>query len=209
MFNSNELQKEEIKRNLTAFNYWLQDSGDLLYRKRNTDGKFSEWKLSLSPFSSPFEDGAEYIINDELVEFRKALAEGKTIQYNPLLNYHNRWDNITGTHNSVLSATKDNYRFLPEVEFKIGDWIRNNSSGTVFKYTKNMLQPDETCCEIWEPKVGEWCWFYDRINETPKLRKLFHPVGYDDHGYFYTADNSPWIYCEPFIGELPTNLKSN
>ena len=62
---------------------------------------------------------------------------------------------------------------------------------------------------LWQPKEGEWCWFQwaqPKTDSTPHLRK-FKSVS--DNGFYFEADNGMWYdFCEPFIGQLPTTLKS-
>ena len=66
----------------------------------------------------------KFIINDEFVEFRKALAEGKTIQmYCKYDDVPPFWDDMTEVIKSIgFVMTKDNYRIKPEEpKFKVGD----------------------------------------------------------------------------------------
>jgi hypothetical protein len=56
--------------------------------------------------------------------------------------------------------------------------------------------------EAWQPKPGEWCWFWDRDYVKPSLDK-FEAMD----GEFFQAELHKWEYCAPFIGELPPHLK--
>ena len=60
----------------------------------------------------------------------------------------------------------------------------------------------------WEPQFLEWCWFYNSHKKTPKLAKF---RDYDSTlRILYRTTKGKWYkYCEPFIGELPTNLKED
>ena len=63
--------------------------------------------------------------------------------------------------------------------------------------------------ELWQPKVGEWCWFWNRDKPNkPKLKQLYS-INYehDVHWTYKTIDCKTYQHCEPFIGQLPTNLK--
>ena len=62
--------------------------------------------------------------------------------------------------------------------------------------------------KLWQPQVGEWCWFKDEKNTIGSLIQL---VGIEKDGTYYgysscgMPDKAPCV--EPFIGELPTFLK--
>ena len=63
---------------------------------------------------------------------------------------------------------------------------------------------------LWQPKEGEWCWFFDNKREIPKLGKLKHKT--DNQYVAYMTLNASmsvqyFKFCEPFIGQLPTTLK--
>ena len=67
-----------------------------------------------------------YVINDEFCEFRKALAEGKSIQM--LCRYDKMepiWDDMTEVIKSIgFVDVKENYRIKQEEpKFKVGDWV--------------------------------------------------------------------------------------
>lgn len=54
----------------------------------------------------------------------------------------------------------------------------------------------------WEPKPGEWCWFWDKCNRA--FLSKFN--GIKDR-YFVDSDNYYWNHCAQFKGELPEHLK--
>jgi hypothetical protein len=55
-------------------------------------------------------------------------------------------------------------------------------------------------CTIWQPKEGDWCWFYKGYpsNEVPVLNQFSHK----DYQY-HTKQKGCYNHCEPFIGILP------
>lgn len=56
--------------------------------------------------------------------------------------------------------------------------------------------------EKWQPKPGEWCWFwYD--GTTIGVLDKFQCA---ESGRYFTS-KVPWPNCAPFIGELPEHLK--
>ena len=60
-------------------------------------------------------------------------------------------------------------------------------------------------CKPWQPKVDEWCWFWDITDSTPSLGQFKqYRKGY----YCSTAfGGSMCEYSEPFFGELPSFFK--
>ena len=113
-------------------------------------------------------------------------------------------------------------------QLKVGDWVRS----TKYKHLKpikiksiyksntrpgilglrsggSVLYSDEV--KLWIPEQGEWCWFMNK-DRIPTLSQFveFHE---DINKYFATYPNKPnsfgayYTKCEPFIGELPSDLK--
>ena len=94
---------------------------------------FNAGKLQAKFVNDPWEEAPEgifsfttinfiLVIEDEYVELRKALAEGKTIQmhckYDGVTPI---WDDMTEVIKSIgFVMTKDNYRVKPEPKFKVG-----------------------------------------------------------------------------------------
>ena len=97
--------------------------------------------------------------------------------------------------------------------FKPGDWVNIPSL-----YTDPVQYRSDLChlgLELWQPKPNEWCWFWNK--SFPKRQLL--PFRSYFKGSFYSTEYGVTIfnevlckcnyfdYCEPFIGQLPTNLK--
>ena len=101
--------------------------------------------------------------------------------------------------------------------FKPGDWVRhiafkskhkcisinNGEFDNKVSVTNSPSFDNEFMIdyELWQPKVGEWCWFWNQSDINLSISP--HIGQYGNLSYsleFY--DN-----CEPFIGKLPTNLK--
>lgn len=71
-------------------------------------------------------------------------------------------------------------------------------------------------CELWEPKPGEWCWFWDDDMRIPLLDNfVYNKV--DNVVTFTELDSKPYIanisdkayqYCEPFLGTLPSTVNT-
>lgn len=164
-----------------------------------------------------------YVLNDSYSTYRKAQAEGKTIQFKP-----SRDSDFKDINMSLDSYVKEyphfsvsRYRIKSEEpEFKVGDWVRNSicrsDIGKVLEFTDEdypktvCLTHNEHCFlrwEHWKPQSEEWCWntvfgLVKVIGETTEAGK---PC--------YLCWN-PWkkleqklSNLEPFIGELPSHLK--
>ncbi len=85
--------------------------------------------------------------------------------------------------------------------FKPGDWVDIPSLNT-----KPVQYRSDLChlgLELWQPKVGEWCWFWDE-NYTTAILAKFENIS---NGLFVEHHGNIFEYCEPFIGQLPTHLK--
>ena len=103
------MNKTLILQYKVEFDCWL-NGGKLLYKNKDLDVWFgigeAVWGLSTS-------DVRTIIINDEYVEFRKALAEVKTVEFkHPQVNF-NDWEIVTSDHifQSVIPGRE--YRIRP------------------------------------------------------------------------------------------------
>ena len=191
---------------------WISDPNDgdtsyTLWYKVGEEG----WDIN-KVFSYTLDyDNLQIIMDDSYSIYRKALAEGKIIQF----HYTNstigldEWQDI---NNLAFLHSTDLYRIKPEEpKFKIGDWVRNNSSNVTFKYTTGMLKPDPFCCEHWQPQPDDYAWFYDYEKYTPTFGKFIQVE--NDKYLAEIADGKgslrlvAFTYCEPFLGTLPTFLK--
>jgi len=105
--------------------------------------------------------------------------------------------------------------------FKVGDWCyHENSIKQIDFIDEDTICGDESImisftnnsygytsdCELWQPKEGEWCWFYSELNERPYIDKFITMKG-DYYKTLWWNDN--FQFCEPFIGELPSFLKES
>ena len=221
------MNKELIKTYKAEFDHWL-NGGTLLYRHFDyIKQKFTAWEKCNMEF--PWKTSGIYapsciIINDEYVEFRKALAEGKTVQYNfgnygiNRKDFPNEWKDLDQSIGILADrACPENYRIKPEEpKFKVGDWVRSEEYGVIQltpknvdrynKYTDTHIKGSGVYAELWQPKKGDWCWFWDEILKNPMLLQFerFCSTGF----YKYETNNKlNYQYCEPFLGQLPTNLQ--
>ena len=104
--------------------------------------------------------------------------------------------------------------------FKVGGWVRNTWLGTVKQYSYSDKAYDDKYngtaneskhWEHWQPKPGEWCWFYDDGCRFPILAKFkkakIKKYGKDEALEYKGSQTGYYSKCEPFIGELPNFIK--
>ena len=106
------MNKELIKMYFKEFEHWLNDG------KLQAKFVYDNWIEAPKDVFSFTMVNFILVIDDEYVEFRKALAEGKTIQmycsYDGVTPF---WDDMTEVIKSIgFVMTKENYRIKPEVE---------------------------------------------------------------------------------------------
>jgi len=218
------MNKELILKYKTEFDHWLNDKEVLACPIKN---KLNGYAVDWQPIDKNAlwdNENIAYIINDEYVEFRKALSEGKTVQYNfgnyglNKKDFPNTWKDIDLSI-GILSdrAHPNNYRIKPEEpKFKVSDWIRQGNFTIKVHRVESDYYYDKYSNSIsvekaikWQPKPGEWCWFMQK-DRIPVLSQLQE---FSDGKYFATYPNGSkalgayYKYCEPFFGELPSHLK--
>ena len=150
------------------------------------------------------------IIDDQYVEFRKALVDGKTIEE----RYYTPTDHW-GKHLSGFAVSPKMLRIKPkESEFKIGDWITVNGPTGPFTECISGIADDtytlsgtnicyKSQASKWEPKEGEVCIFWDIGNMGAVITKLMYIMSTGT----YRTEHSYWDNCMPFTGALPPHIK--
>ena len=211
------MNKELINKYKHEFDHWLNEGSVLI----NSD-------LGWCPIATEFTWGcnisvnALFIINDEYVELRKALAEGKTIQLNEAEKFadSNRgWVDLSckSLGKSTHLFPVNYYRIKPdEPKFKVGDFVRyihttypraleiNNINGGRYYFINSEMSCLEHELEPWTPIKGEWCWFYDKASNGYSCLGQFKE--YNGRCFISTTGTS-WNFCEPFLNSRPSYLK--
>lgn len=134
----------------------------------------------------------------------------------------------SGGHLS-FDRQKEQLKKISRPELKIGDWVKsyyyNANEEECFKVLKVKYVDEEVIeyfdttlyqyfsnnpkIELWEPKIGEWCWFIS-VHDTFELMKfagMLSEKRYQAetiHGGIYNYSR-----CEPFVGKLPTYIQEN
>ena len=213
------MDKELIKKYKQEFEHWLA-GGELLFMPEDKQTWFNtliseiDWSIK-----------GIYVINDNYVQLRIALAEGKTIQVykcikesvsNPSLDIYG-WKDLK-KFKPTIDCTVANYRIKPEEpKFKVGDWVVEIHSTTKaqvlelfgnqirvkFCYPDAIITTDSSDFIPWIPKEGDWCWFWDSGN-FPELRQFKRLL---ISNKYQSSQTLTYDYCEPFLGKLPTTLK--
>lgn len=196
------MNKALINKYKAEFDHWL--AGGSIQHKPAYIGH-SRWIKSPTDYSWTSGDYI-LVIDDEYVEFRKALAEGKTIEGN--VNWkksYDYWKEIRADKEDVLTAWKPNcLRIKPdEPVFKVGDWIRSASAG-VFQ-CKSQVSLDNSNGAFgdwkhWQPQPGEYVFAWSdflALYVLTKVLSVFETHIQGPGGTSYT------VY-QPFIGTLPS-----
>jgi len=95
-------------------------------------------------------------------------------------------------------------------QFKIGDWVRCLEDNDIIQLCESFAsQLNENCqdCIIWQPKPNEPVWLYndDETLEDLVLARFSNKVGNYYSGFTMNGQElSDYLYCQPFIGMLPT-----
>ena len=217
------MNKELIKKYKTEFDHWL--NGGKVISKYTLTPTWSScqsediWRIPDKNISKVL-----IVIDDEYVEFRKALAEGKTLQYNfgnfgtDKKDFPDSWKDLDLSIGILADrACPENYRTKPEEpKFKVGDWVRDLRDNSVFQinsvnFNLNLSITNGVYIH-WQPKKGEWCWFSIK-NRIPTIGQFLSIETDGNRKYSATFPNTPhpfityYDYCEPFLGQLPTNIQ--
>ena len=93
---------------------------------------------------------------------------------------------------------------MKEYKYKSGTILRNKISNEISTVESNTNMISEHVWEIWSPKQGEWCWFYDDELNFPLDFVLDKFDRMNRFNQYVTHHGDEWFdYCKPFIGELP------
>jgi len=210
------MNKELIQKYPNEFNHFLK-GGNLWFNSSMWQKLSTNSDLAFNWYYP--EKIKAIVIDDELVEVRKALADGIPVQVRVL--GLTEWADITGKN--YFFSDNNNYRIKPSPVFKVGDWVtRFNDNDTIYGNQRVakivQIEADYAVCDLqlagsttymfneikpWKPIQNEWCWVRDFKCNEPHLGRY---SGAADLFYTWTdtIDMTSWKIYEPFIGELPT-----
>jgi hypothetical protein len=116
-------------------------------------------------------------------------------------------------------------------QFKVGDWVRWKGSTAICKVLSDSIRDGSNHSvtkikegwkftsnfELWQPKVGEWCLFWDYETDKSATLAKFDSVIRIEHTedipytevLYKSQENGlqRYICCEPFTDELPNFIK--
>lgn len=201
------MNKELIKKYKAEFDHWL--NGGKVISKYTLIPTWSNcqsediWRIPDKNISKVL-----IVIDDEYTTYRKALAEGKIVEvatdYNDVDGYI--WKSMEDKEFHYFNINE--IRIKPEEpQFKAGNWVVHPDANAPWKLSQNSIDHlDNSKLELWQPKAGEWCWFWDSENFPPKLRQ-FKRLLISNKYQYESFQAFAYIHCEPFLGKLPTTLK--
>lgn len=199
---------DTIKKYKREFDHFV-NGGKLLWA-RAKDSKLSWYqaKESNPEFFNTNDEYHIYIMDDEYVEFRKALAEGKIIQLNEAEKFadSNRgWVDLSciSLGDSTNLFPVNYYRIKPEEQhIKIGDYLYDIQFNKYHRIENILDEKVETKLfriykssindydyRLWKPKAGELVVMYSEDYSTGFTVTLWE-------------ENSKFIPV-PFTGEVP------
>ena len=197
------MRKETIIKYEKEFIAWCKGESVLLGAPTSMHDRTLIWR-EVRDFNDWKPLDTVYVLNDSYSIYRKAMAEGKIVEY---LNYRKEWKNLTENCRKLEGISIEDLRIKPEApKFKVGDWVVHN--GVIKQVTKAVdglidsldnqvavIMKDESL-ELWEPKEGEWCIMYD-MGEYPDANSVTLQRW---------NNKSKWKPI-PFIGKLPPYIK--
>lgn len=207
------MNKELIKKYKAEFDHWINGGNIQVYYKTDDEPKWWEDEENIESCNNDnFSHMIKYsldtndvlvVIDDEYVEFRKALAEGKIVQEQDY--YTKEWidmknDNFHGASDTQYEGV---YRIKPEeLKFQVGDWVRDLRDNRIFQINSENFNLNLSITNgvyvHWQPKPGEWCIMYD-TDENPNASSVT----------LQKWDGKNKWKPIPFIGQLPPYIKAS
>ena len=190
------MNKELIIKYNEEFNHWIEGGTLQCIFHNDTEPSWevcTEDELNHIFGNNEADLEVSIVINDAYAELRKAIAEGKTIQYQSIevLEFGGErevWKDINPANISEYHIPL--LRIKPyEPQFKIGDWIETNKSICIIKQVINVSENCDTLTigneyvginvvlkadiKLWQPQPNEWCVFW-ATNVTSYTVARFH-----------------------------------
>ncbi len=221
------MNKELIKIYFEEFKHWLNGGNVQVYYKKDDEPKWLTDEECIEyeghdNFSHIMQNSLEpedvlIIIDDEYIEFREAIAKGKSVEY---LEFKNEWRDLIENCRKLEGICLSRLRVKPEAhKFKDGDWVVHN--GVAKRVTKAVdgyidsldnevaVIMKEESLELWEPEDGEYFWYKNDLVKFHETQINLGLLLESARGCsYYPAEKNFEDYCEPFIGNLPTLINN-
>lgn len=163
------MRKATIIKYKEEFLAWCKGDSVLLGAPTSMHDKALIWR-EVRDFSDWKPLDTVYVLNDSYSDYRKALAEGKIVEFkHPQVGY-DEWEIVTPKHLFQSVVPGREYRIKPEEpKFKVGDWlieIHSNSYAKVLEvFTQeirvklydcnSIITTESTDFKLWKPQLGE------------------------------------------------------
>ena len=214
---------ELIKKYEKEFLHMLHGGKVLMGKKDSVTNTIKWYPSVLNPFVETSES-ILIVIDDIYCTYRKALTEGKKIQF---FNTKERlYDSSKPLHTwqdidtICTHGMPSDYRIKPEEpKFKVGDWITVNGPAGTFTECISGIADDtytlsgtnicyKSQATKWEPKAGEVCIFWDNSHTNEVMIARY---SHSERSFYYPLKRPNTCYqnCMPFIGTLPPHMKDN
>jgi hypothetical protein len=83
-----------------------------------------------------------------------------------------------------------------------------DNNGTIFYFTKYgrvcLSGPSYDLVEVWEPKLRDWCWFWNTNDDCGAYLGRFYKIHSD--GRYQSWDGTYWKNCSKF-DDTPKHIK--
>ena len=152
------MTREQAKYNLKAIEHFANGGSLVSYNNIHR-----HWYIENNP-TFTYTDKFHYIINDEFVEYRKAIALGKSIEFRNNEEEDSKWESITS--NLVPNREFFNrleYRIKPETEFPI--YAKANNSNLYVEFndeTTGKVIYANNCAHVSGQVVKNWVPVFDK-----------------------------------------------
>jgi hypothetical protein len=203
------MNKQLINKYWKEFCHW-KDGGNVIFLSNKNNWRNISY---FANFWSLKEIGKikSVVISDEYIEFRKALAEGKIIQFNYGTKQEPDWENCDEVNEEhYFSAYENFYRIKPDKpKFKAGDWTNEKGSLEPIQLTEKYI---DTINKVgswddfteWKPQRGEWCLMWKHNKDVVALEQYSNLT---EVSLYQSKSKRVYNECMPFTGTLPTHLK--
>ena len=130
------MSRDGINKHIEVFEHWRKGGTVLVSLRNTTMNTWEKWKERTDPLF--FSTQARYLINDEYVKLRKALADGKSIQYNTSCNVNDSWEDLSLAH--IFSGPISNYRIKPDTFTKRTTYINDGTGKVIFEEEEKVTE---------------------------------------------------------------------
>ena len=158
------MTKEQIKKHGNVIKWFCENPDKYVCYRGAT-----RWHYTDNPL---FYTDTIYVQDDEWTEYRKALADGKQLQYKTThSNGKTQLIDIVGLNPTDEFDYEIDYHIKEDnQEFNVGDWVQIDSDVVLIKGSMDLIDLHYLKnAKKWKPKFGELCVFWDNneFGDTP------------------------------------------